>query len=262
VHFPLLENLLWGFGTALKVLLCFLVFYRRLYRRLPLFTIYAALLPVEVAGVWWAYHVWGYRSLPAWYAYWSALGVVLFARGLVIAELCRTTLKVYAGLWSFAQKLLALSAAVLLVWAAIAAARNTHWIVGLVLTTERGLELAASVILVSLFAITIRYKVWIEPLERNILLGLALYSTFQMLNSTFMTQRMTPFFPWWESVRVGCFDAAMVVWLIPLLRPLPAPAPRPPLISEQTAGDLLRRLLNKMRELANELKQAGKTVRK
>ncbi len=260
MHVNIFENLLWGLGTALKVLLCVLAFYRHLYRRLPFFTLYVALLLAEVAVVWWAYHEWGYTSRRAWYAYWSALGVVLLARGLVIAELCWVSLRNFPGLWSFIRKLLILAALVLLTCAGVAAARNSYWIVAFALTTERGLELAASVILLSLLAIGVRYKVWLEPMERNILLGLAMYSAFQMLNRTFMTPRMTPYFPWWESVRIGCFDIAMVMWLVPLLRPLPAPASAPVLISEQTTVHLLRRLLDRMRELTDELKRMGKAI--
>ncbi len=260
MYLNLFQDLLWGLGTGLKVLVCALAFYRHLHRWLPFFTLYAALLPAKAAVVWGAYHAWGYTSRPAWYVYWCALAVVLLARGLVIAELCRVSLRKYPGLWSLTRRVLILVALALLSSAAFAAARNTYWIVGFVWTAERGLELASSVILISLFAISVRYKVWLEPMERNIGLGLALYSTFQMLNSTFMAPRLAPYFPWWESVRLGCFDVALVLWLLPLLKPLPAPAPAPALISAGTTAHLLRRLLERMRELAAELKRAGKEI--
>jgi len=262
VYLNLFQDLLWGLGTGLKVLVCALAFYRHLHRRLPFFTLYAALLPAEVAVVWGAYHTWGYTSRAAWYAYWCALAVILLARGLVIAELCWVSLRKYPGLWSFTRRVLILVALVLLSSAAFAAARSTYRLVAFVLTAERGLELASLVILISLFAISVRYRVWLEPMDRNIVLGFALYSTFQMLNSTFMTPRLAPYFPWWESVRVGCFDVALVLWLLPLLKPLPVPAPAPALISEGTTAQLLRRLLGKMRELAAELKRVGKAIRK
>jgi hypothetical protein len=261
VGLPLFENVLFAVGTALKVFLCVLVFYRRLYRRLPLFTVYAVLLLLEVAVEWWAYHKWGYTSRPAWYAYWSALGVVLMARGLTVAELCWVSLRNYAGLWSFVSKFLALIAVVLLASAGVAAARNTYWIVAFVLTTERGVELAVSVILVALFAVSVRYRIWLEPVERNIAVGLALYSMFQMLNRMFMTPRMAPYFPWWESVRIGCFDVAMVLWIVPMLKPLAAP-PRPPLIREEASLYLLPRLLDRMQKLTSELKRLKRAIRK
>jgi len=262
VQLPLFENLIWAFGAGLKGLLCFLAFYRRLYRRLSWFTLYLALLPCKSAVVWWAYHQWGYTSRPAWYIYWSASAIVLIVRGLVIAELCSKILKPYPGLWSLMRRLLILAALALFVWAGLAAARETSWIVAHVRTAERGLEFAASFLLVLLLAITIRYRIGLETLERNVLLGLALYSTFEMLNSTLMARRLVTYFTWWELVRIGCFDVAMALWLIPLLKPLPAPAPATPLLDEPAAAGLLRQLLGKMQELRNELIRIGKVFRK
>jgi hypothetical protein len=260
VHLNIVENLLWGIGAALKGSLCALVFYRRLYRRLPFFTLYASLLAAEVAFVWFAYRTWGYTSRAGWYAYWLALGIVLTARGLVIAELCSVCLKNYAGLWSLARRLLLLAALVLLASASFTAVLNGYRIDTFVLAAERGLELAAAVTLILLYAISVRYKVWLEPLDRSILLGLALYSIFQMLNRTFMSRLMTPYFPWWESVRIGCFDIAMLMWLYPLRKPLPAAFGAPVLLSERVALDLLHQLLEGMRELTNELKRMVKAM--
>ncbi len=260
MHLNVFENLLWGIGAALKGLLCALVYYRRLYRRLPFFTLYASLLVAEFAFVWFAYHTWGYASRAGSYAYWSALGIVLTARGLAIAELCSVCLKNYAGLWSLARRVLGLAALALLASASFTAALNQYRIDKFVLAAEEGLEFAAAVILILLFAITVRYKVWLEPMEHSIFLGLALYSIFQMLNRTFMSRLLTPYFPWWESVRIGCFDIAMLIWLYALRQPLPSAPEGPALIGEQAALDLLRQLLQGMRELTNELKRMVKAI--
>ncbi len=260
MHIPTFETLLWGLGTALKFLLCILLVYRRVYRRLPLFTIYAVLLLAEVIFVWFAYRTWGYRSNVAWYAYWFALAVVLMARGLVIAELCWVSLGNYPGVWSLARKILGLATAALLASALVSAALDKDWIVGFVLTTERGLELAASAILLLLLAVSIRYKVCLGPMERCILIGLAIYSIFQMLNRTFMSPLMTPYFHWWESVRIACFDIAVLMWLYPLRKPLPNPPAPPALISSQVASELMHGLLEQMRALTEELKDLLKVI--
>ena len=88
MHLNTLDNLLWGFGAVLKVVLCATVFYRRLYNRLPAFTIYVSLLVAEVVFVWIAYRVWGYRSRTAYFSYWCALALVLMARGVVVGVFC------------------------------------------------------------------------------------------------------------------------------------------------------------------------------
>ncbi len=261
MHLPFIESVLWAAGAALKVLLCLLAFYRQLYRRLPWFTAYLVLLPVKSAAVWWAYREWGYASRPAWYAYWCATGIVLIARGCVIAELCSKTLARHPGLWSLMRKVLILAASVLLVWAGIAAARNAHWLAVFVLTAEQGLEFAAASILTLLFAITVGYGVSLAGVERNAVVGLAAYSIFESMNLTLL-QGLKPYFPWWESARIACFDAAMILWLIPLLKPLPDIAPDAPLLNEGIAAGALQQLLSGMRGIAQELKRLDKALRR
>jgi len=51
-------------GIGLKFLLCALVFYRRLFRRLPFFSLYVCVLVVEVTVVWWVYREMGLQVLP------------------------------------------------------------------------------------------------------------------------------------------------------------------------------------------------------
>jgi hypothetical protein len=260
MQLTLSENLLWGLGTGLKVLLCALVFYRQLYRRLPFFSLYAALLVAEVTTVWWVYREWGYNSLSAWYTYWSASAVVLVARALVVAELCWTSLRIYPAIWSLVRKLLSLIAVVVLTQAAITAFNNSSPISVFVLTTERGLEVAFAVILVALLGFGVRYKVPLGRVERNIVIGLGIYSGFQVINNTFMNQWMSRYFHWWVSTRLIAFDMAMMVWIITLPKVVAPPELSPTLMSEQVAVRLLRDLLTNMRELTNELKRIGRSI--
>jgi len=162
---------------------------------------------VKSVIVWWAYREWGYASRPAWYVYWGSTGIIIIARGRVIAELCSKTLARHPGLWSLIRKVLILAALGLLVWVGIAAARNTHWFAVFVLTAEQGLEFAAASVLTLLFAITVGYGVPLAGVERNAVLGLAAYSIFESMNLTLL-QRLKPYFPWWESARIASFDAS------------------------------------------------------
>jgi hypothetical protein len=261
VHLNSLENVLWASGTALKVLLCAAVFYRRVHRRMPFFTAYALLLVGEVIVVWMIYRIYGYTSRTAWYSYWAASGIVLLARGFVIAELCRITFKHYPGLWSLARRTLVLTAGALLTCATISAALNGYWIVGLVQTSQRGLELTGSIILILALTFSIRYKAWMGPLEHGVLVGLAMYSILETLNRTMMSF-VPSYLTAWDSLRVACFDLALIIWIYALRKPLPPPFSATSLISEQVASELLLRLLNGMRELTNELKEIGRSIRK
>jgi len=109
-------------GTALKLVLCALVFARGLHRRLPLFGLYTVMLVVETVAVHWTYHHWGYTSAAARYVYWSSLGVVLFARASAVAELCWRGLKNSPAVWLIARRVLAFLAFAMLVYAVTAGA--------------------------------------------------------------------------------------------------------------------------------------------
>ena len=239
----------------MKFLLCALVFYRRLYKRLPFFSLYAVLLVVEVTLVWWVYREWGYRSIPAWYTYWCASALVLLARFLVVAELCWTSLGTYHAIWPLARKILILIAVVTLSYAAFTAFRTKPSpLATFVLSSEQALEISFAFILVALAGFGARYMAVLRPVERNIVIGLGAYSCFQVINNTFMQEWMSQYFHWWVSVRVVAFDIAMLVWIIPLRKALPPVEPGPTLISESVAVGLIRELLAQMREIAEEMK--------
>jgi hypothetical protein len=256
------ENLLWLFGTALKVLLCILVFYRHIYRRLPFFCIYVALLVAKVGVVWSVYRAWGYTSRLAWYTGWCAVGVVLLARGLVVAELCWTSLRNYPGIWSFVSKVLVFLAVVVLVYAGTAAYQNKTPVAAFVLTADRGSEILVLVILVALLGFGLTYNVPLGSFEQNVILGIGMYSAFQVVNDSFMSHWMTRYFHWWNSTRVISFDIALIIWIVPLRKALPPPSNTPLLLPEEVAQQMLREILDRMREVADELKRVGKSIRK
>lgn len=262
MHLSPFENLLWAFGTALKVLLCVLVFYRHLYRRLPLFSIYVALLVVEVGVVWSVYRVWGYTSRAAWYTAWYSLALVLLVRGLAVAELCWTSFRDYPAIWSFVRKLLVFVAVGVSGYSAVAAYQNKTPVAAFVLSAERGSEISILAILVALLAFGLRYNVALGQVERNVVLGLGIYSAFQVLNDSLIDHWLTPHFSWWNSTRIITFDVALIVWLVPLRRPQPRPPDAPVLLSEGASERLLRLTLDRMREVADELKRIGKSIRK
>jgi hypothetical protein len=255
-----LEQVLWAVGMGLKLLLCAAVFYRRLYRRLPIFASYSVLLVGEVVFVWAVYRIFGYKSVMSWYAFWAASGLVLCARGAVIAELCWTVFGDYPGLWAIVRRTLVFSGGALLGIASVSAALNRYWIVGLVETTQRGLEFTTSVILVMTLAFSVRYKAWMREIERAVILGLTAYSLVEMLNHTFMTFAPATYLPIWDSVRVMTFNAAMTLWLYSLRKPLTERHPAPVLLTADDAAELMTEVLGAMRALNNEMKTLSRVV--
>jgi hypothetical protein len=259
VHLSLFQNILWIIGTLLKLVLCALVFYRGVHRRLPLFGTYTALLVVESLAVRWTYQTWGYTSDAARYVYWSALGVVLCARALAVAELCWTSLRIYPAIWSIVRKLLALLTVILLAYASVAAARNSSPAIAFLVTSERSLDFGIAVMLVALLGLGVRYGVSLAETERNIAMGFTVYSTFQMVNDTFMKQWMMKYFHWWVSASVASFEIAMLIWIVPLLRPIVAPPLAPVLLSQDLSASFLGQVVERLRLLAKDLKRVSKS---
>jgi hypothetical protein len=249
---------LWIAETSLTFVLFVLVFARGLHRRLPFFGTYVVLLVVETVAVHWTYHHWGYTSAAAWYVYWSCLGVVLFARVLAVAELCWRSLRSSPAVWAITRKWLALLALALLVYAVVAAARNSSPVITFLLTAERSLDLGIVVILFALLRLRRRYDVWLGGMERNVLLGFAVYAAFQTVNDAFMEKWMMRYFHWWVSASVVSFEITLLIWITPLLRPLPSPAP-PTLFSKEESISLLTQILEGMRKIAEEMKRIARS---
>lgn len=260
------QNFLWIVGTTLKVLLCLLVFARGLHRRLPLFGLYAALLVLEEFGARWAYHHWGYASQPSRYFYWSSLGVILIARALAVGELCWKSLRNSPAVWGIVRKPLVLLAVALLVFAAISVAINRSPLIafryhryGFLLTAEQFLDFGIVVILAVLAGLGVRYQVWLGGIEKKVVIGFGVYSAFQVVNDAFMQKWMMRYFTWWVSASVVSFEAAMLIWIVPLLRALPPPSAPPALFDEKESIAILSQILEHLRRIMQEMKRVARS---
>ncbi len=221
--------------------------------------LYAALLVVEFAVVWFVYREWGYFSRAAFYTYWYSSLVVLFARALVVAELCWTSLRNYPFIWSLGRMLFSLTTLLVLGCAVVVAFKNNSPLSTFGLTAERGLEVSFAVVLVALLGFSNWYGVTLGLVARSIIVGLGVYSCFQVINNTFMDRWMSRYFHWWVSIRVIAFDLAVLAWIAPLRRPLPPVEQGPTVLSESVAIRLLREVLAQMRAAAEEMKRIARS---
>src|SRR5712692_5937560 len=217
----------WVGGMTVQVFLCALAIQRGLFRRLPCFSSYLLLVTLRDFGWWTIVSSLGYTSRPAFYFAWAAQAVLLCARALAIAELCQRVLNPYRGVWALVWRLLAGIVIVLVGFAGVAAMGQTYWIWPFVLTLERGLELAAAAILISLFATSAYYRIHLEPVLKTIALGLCFYSVIQVMNNSVMREWLQHYFSWWAGTRVVSFQVALVLWWWAMRKPLPVWEPAP-----------------------------------
>jgi hypothetical protein len=80
-------------------------------------------------------------------------------------------------------------------------------------------------------------------------LGLGLYSAIQVANNTFLNHWLAHYLRHWEIVRVQGFNIVLVVWLVALWRPLPAPDAAPVLLGREDYTELTSQVSFRLRQL-------------
>lgn len=215
------ELVLWYVSLFLELLVCSLVFRRRLYRQLPVFSGYITAVLLRGLTMYWVYHRMGYTSRIAFLSFWTTQAALLSWRGAAIGELAWTASRPYLGLRVIMKWVVAMISSTLLIIAVWFAAEAPAQLPTFVLALERDLELTAAVVLLTLLFLTLRYQVNLDRVQKLVALGLFAYSMAQVVNNAISSQWLRPYFHWWEIVRLISFHIALVIWLVALLKPLP-----------------------------------------
>jgi hypothetical protein len=245
--------LLGAASLLLEVGVCAYALRRRLYLRLPWFTAYLTLLVGHTLLVWFLYLGGGYDSRLTFYCYWATQGLLLAARAAAVAEIARRALHGYCGVWALGWRLLCGVALLLLAHAAVDARGNSAWIATFLVTAERDLELAVVGVLVLLLAICRYYGIRLEPVQQMVALGMGFYSALQVFNNSVLQAWLPGYFQVWNDIRMVSFQAALVIWLLALRRPLPALAPAPALLPQEVYDELSPQLNYRLRILNQRL---------
>jgi len=251
---------LWLSASILELTLCVLVFRRHWIRRLPFFSAYLVLLAVREAFVFCVYRSAGYTSKFALYSAWIAQLVLLAGRGLSIGELAWITSRPYPGFRIITKWLLALTACILLLRAAVASMASNSRLPHFVLALETDLEITAAIVLVLLIVLANRYEAYFPASERLIATGLLTYSLVQVVNNSISDHWLQSYFLGWNIVRAASFHVALVLWLIALAKPLPAPATQHERVDTEEARDFMIQGTATLRELTNQLTRFRKKL--
>lgn len=179
--------------------------------------------------------------------------ILLVARGAIVAEIAWRVLAPNVGVWRLCRDVLLVIAAILVAFAGAAARGNGPRLSSVVLTAERGLELAIILILVSALAFCRQYTLRIQPPIPLVALGLGLYSVIQVANNTFFQGLQGWHFAMWSAVRHFSFDLTLVTWCVAFWKPLPALRPAPVLLEHGEYDDIAPQVSSKLRELNSKL---------
>ena len=260
MHLTNFEIILWYFTLLLDVLVCVLAFWRRLYVHLPLFTTYLTVLLAREAFMYWVYHSAGYTSRLAFYSFWMTQALLVIGRGASIGELGWVASRPYPGFRVVVKWVLSCIALVLLVFAAAIAITNISRLPPFILGLERDIDLTTTIVLVALFALSRRYRVSLESPQRLVAVGFFVYSLVQVLNNAISRQRLESYFHGWAIVWIVSFDAALVIWLLGLVRPLPPPPETPQPADLQAVREFMQQGTRVIRELSAHLSRFRKKL--
>ena len=214
---------LWASTFLLECIVCFLAFRRGLYLHLRVFSAYLAMLVVREVFLYWAYHAFGYSSRFVFFAFWLTQAIVLLLRAGSIVEIVWKASRAYPGFRTIAGWLVALVSMVLVGRAIWVVVHNAMDAPVLILGVEHHVEFMAAVVLFLLFVLWIRYDVPLRWHEKLIAVGLFAYSLVQEVNDAVAQHWVGPYFHWRDRIRVASFMVVLIVWIVALRKPLPAP---------------------------------------
>ena len=243
------ELLQYGGGIALEAGVCVLALRRGVYGRFRLFTIYlCALIPCDIIR-WIPILTLGLASPAALWTYWITQSFLMLLRAAVVVEICYYLLGPYPGVWRLCRAVLTFVAMLIVSTAILTTESRGPWITRVLLTVERGMELA--ILGTVLFALVFcrYYRIRVDFVDATLTLGLGLYSAIQVANNTFLNHWLARYLPYWGEVRVQGFNIVLVVWLVALWRPLPAPDTAPALLAREDYAELTSQVSFRLRQL-------------
>jgi len=223
--------------APVDVWICVLAIRRRVWTNLPWFAVYAVALVITGILRWGVFFFAGTQAVGGWnwdaildngpltysyrLTYWLSQPIMILARAATLADICRTALRPYGGIWRLAKPLLMITATALLGFAAIRSNAGDR-MRSYFLLAERELEFAIVFSLLALLVLSRYYGVQLYRPLSGIALGMGLYSSYVIVEYTFRLQNFQ--IPWWVFSVCGsvAFLTAEVIWLRSLWLPLPA----------------------------------------
>jgi hypothetical protein len=201
----------WAISAAGVLALLSILVARRSYRAHPFFFSYLVIVLAQNAALATLYEPGENASPSYWRAAWILHAIVVAARALAAAEVCRHVLGGFRGIWVLAKRLLlSCGLAVATVYALIAILQDGRMAA---ISAAMGMDLAIAVVLVVLLVFARYYRVTGEPVERFVAAGLCICSCFVVINDTFFERWLQSYEPVWVILNTTVFTVIVCVWL-------------------------------------------------
>lgn len=242
----------WALSVGFECALLILMLARQHYRTYPAFFFYVVADILQSPVLFIVYAIWGFLSYPASHIAWASQAVIICARALAVAELCRHLLQQFSGIWALARRLLTICAAGVAVYSVLTAG----WQWGMtVLKINQGLELTMVVVIVILFAFARYYEIMAERAQRTMGVGFFALSCFKVVNDTILQHRLAQYANVWRVLGMMAFLTSLSLWFSALYKLAPAPTRKTPLLAPDIYGSLTPKINERLRELNEQLKR-------
>lgn len=244
------EQYLWALSVGLECIFLVLMFARKQYRSYPAFCFYLVTDIFQAVSLFIAYRVWGFSSSFAMHFGWATQAVVLCARALAVAELCRNLLERFRGIWALAWRLLALSAAFLVSYSAMKAGWKWDQTV---LRMDAGFEFTIIAVITLLFLFARYYEVVPQGTLRTMAIGFFLLSCSKVVNDTILQRWLHRYGELWNMVGMLVFVTSLSLWFWAMLKLAPAPAAKAVLLPAETYRTLAPQINQRLWALNEQL---------
>jgi hypothetical protein len=215
---------LWGISAAAQAGLCAVLLTRGNFRKIPIFTAYAAANLCQAILIFMVYEGIGFRPQSSIALAWSSQACIQILRAAATTEALRQVLRPFQGIWGLGWRTLALAFGVIFLVAVFDSGRNISWAV---LLMDRGFHLAFAIALVACLLLVHYYTVPVPSAYKALLGGFCFYSCAVVLANTLggvlFLRRDANFQAIWQSVTMCPFIAVLLVWAFALRKPLPDP---------------------------------------
>ncbi|MGA2301999.1 MAG: hypothetical protein ABSG77_15060 [Candidatus Acidiferrum sp.] len=248
-----LRNLELALTTITELVLFVYLLRRKLFRSLPVFSVYILIVILQNVLMAAAYGVWGSQSYRAWLIFWLSQLVVETARFAAVVEVARRILSPFSGIWALARRVLLVAAGGVLVYAALLS--KDYWY-SLPLNVDRGVGLAVAAVIVTLLLFARYYGLPMDNLDRSLCMGFCLYSCFAVINDTLLEKWVTSYLIFWGFLFVLTFLASLFLWIgAARAYSETAPARDPVVMPKELHGKLSSELNVRLRLLNEHLSQ-------
>jgi hypothetical protein len=205
-----LQDALWILTTSVEIALLVYLVRRKLPATHLAFTFYIAIAIAQSALAAFVYWRWGMQSGIASEVIWASQGIVICFRFWTVLETTARILSGYQGIWALAKRLLWVTGICTVSYALFVSKKQIN---SLVLSLDRGVELAIAAFLVAMLLFARYYLLPVRPLDRALALGLGLYSCFYVINDSLFEQYLNSYLQLWGYLDVLTFLASLLIWL-------------------------------------------------